>query len=300
MAESVPQRFGSKSTEIKQEIVVRYLQAYAQALRRQPFHLSYIDAFCGSGKRLPKSSPDNPMGDLLSLPVDRSPRPSTAIQALQVEPPFNRYVFGDKNGRHLAQLRGLVEDLFAARSGQPPEVVFQQGDANALVAQECDWLRQARDRRAVMFLDPFGMQVDWTTLEVIRRSGVIDLWLLVPTGMGVNRLLPWRKSPPSGWAARLDAFLGDPGWRSALGNSGADLLGWDATRRTAELGRVETFIVARLRTLFGQGLHPTPLRLDPRGRPAYLLMFACTSPNERAVKIAHRIAGHLLGRATGR
>jgi three-Cys-motif partner protein len=300
MAEGGPQRLGSKSTEIKQDIVVNYLQAYASALRNQRFHLSYIDAFCGSGKRLPRSAASSPTNDLFSSPEDHAPRPSTAIQALHVEPPFDRYVFGDKNGRHLAQLRGLVEDLLAARSGTPPDVQYRQGDANALVTQECAWLRGARNRRAVMFLDPFGMQVDWATLEAIKMSGVIDLWLLVPTAMGVTRLLPWTRSPRPEWLACLDRFLGDPGWRSALGYSGADLLGDETVRRTVELGRIETFILARLRTLFGQGLHQTSLPLDARGRPAYLLVFACTSSNPRAIAVAHRIAGHLLDRTTRR
>ena len=36
-----------------------------------------------------------------------------------------------------------------------------------------DW----SSHRAVLFLDPYGMQVEWTTIEAIARTGAIDLWL---------------------------------------------------------------------------------------------------------------------------
>jgi three-Cys-motif partner protein len=39
-----------------------------------------------------------------------------------------------------------------------------------------DW----RSHRAVLFLDPYGMQVEWQTIEAIAKTAAIDLWLLFP------------------------------------------------------------------------------------------------------------------------
>jgi hypothetical protein len=35
----------------------------------------------------------------------------------------------------------------------------------------------------VLFLDPYGMQVDWTTIEAIARTKAIDLRVLFPLGI---------------------------------------------------------------------------------------------------------------------
>lgn len=89
------------------------------------------------------------------------------------------------------------------------------GDANTEIQRICntwDW----RKRRAVLFLDPFGMQVTWSTIEAIAKTEAIDMWLLFPAGIGVNRLLPKHGDIREAWYRRLDAFLGVPEsvWRS--------------------------------------------------------------------------------------
>ncbi|MGH8657683.1 MAG: hypothetical protein ACREV4_04145 [Gammaproteobacteria bacterium] len=41
-----------------------------------------------------------------------------------------------------------------------------------------DWCAQ-RDwekERAVVFLDPFGMQVEWETVDTLAKTGGVDLW----------------------------------------------------------------------------------------------------------------------------
>ncbi len=53
------------------------------------------------------------------------------------------------------------------------------GDANVLVRRECAWLGGHRSRRAVMFLDPYGMQVEWSTLQAVASCSKVDLWLLL-------------------------------------------------------------------------------------------------------------------------
>ncbi len=50
-------------------------------------------------------------------------------------------------------------------------------DANEHLLWWCratDWKRH----RAVVFLDPYGVQVEWRTIEAIAQTKGIDLWLL--------------------------------------------------------------------------------------------------------------------------
>jgi three-Cys-motif partner protein len=61
--------------------------------------------------------------------------------------------------------------------------------------------------RALAFIDPFGMAVDWATLAGCKGLG-IDIWILVPTGTAANRLLPRDGKIPEGWLNKLSKFLG--------------------------------------------------------------------------------------------
>jgi three-Cys-motif partner protein len=56
------------------------------------------------------------------------------------------------------------------------------------------------------------MQVDWTTIEAIARTKAIDLWVLFPLGIGVNRLLTKSGDIPETWRRRLNLLLGTEDW----------------------------------------------------------------------------------------
>ena len=54
-------------------------------------------------------------------------------------------------------------------------------DANTAVQRICastNW----HNNRAVLFLDPYGMQVSWETLAAVAATKAIDLWMLYPPG----------------------------------------------------------------------------------------------------------------------
>jgi three-Cys-motif partner protein len=79
----------------------------------------------------------------------------------------------------------LPDELGA--SEESIDIQIRPGDANVEIQELCkkDW----SSHRAVLFLDPYGMQVEWKTIEAIAATKAIDLWLLFPLGIGVNRLL---------------------------------------------------------------------------------------------------------------
>ena len=63
-----------------------------------------------------------------------------------------------------------------------------------------------------MFLNPYGMAVKWNTIEAIANTQAIDLWILFPLGMAVNRLL--RKDAKINRTVRntLNEFFGTEDW----------------------------------------------------------------------------------------
>jgi three-Cys-motif partner protein len=66
------------------------------------------------------------------------------------------------------------------------------------MVQERDWQKE----RAVVFLDPYGMQVEWSTIEALAPTKGIDLWNLLPLGMGVARLLTYNGNNDEAWKRR--------------------------------------------------------------------------------------------------
>jgi len=67
-----------------------------------------------------------------------------------------------------------------------------------------------------MFLDPFGNQVKWETLDRIGRTPGIDLWYLFPAGLGVLRQISRDGRVQKDAEASLDLLFGPNDWRGNL------------------------------------------------------------------------------------
>ena len=66
-----------------------------------------------------------------------------------------------------------------------------------------------------MFLDPYGMQVSWETIESVAETKAIDLWILFPIGT-INRMLENDGQISSAKQRTLDRFFGEPDWREVF------------------------------------------------------------------------------------
>lgn len=287
-------RFGGDWTTRKLDVLAKYLKRYTTALKKAPFEKWYVDAFAGTGYRdAHQDEAGTPSQDVLSPDLaDTEPQTlldGSARRALLTEPRFDRYVFIERSTARCARLEALRTEF--------PDVAkaieIRQRDANEEIRALCsgDW----RSRRAVLFLDPYGMQVEWITIEAIARTQAIDLWLLFPLGIGVNRLLPKSGEIPESWRRRLDLLLGTRVWYDEFYRVEAtpSLFGEDQERvvkaSTETIGR---YFNQRLGSIFaGVATQPGVLR-NSRNNPLYLLCFAVG--NARGKDIALRIANHLL------
>lgn len=289
--------FGGDWTTRKLDVLANYLKSYTKALKgkpsaQHPFRKAFIDAFAGTGYR------SAPAGDAAStkqeilFPDIAAPGPQllldgSARRALTIDPPFDRYIFIERNAERCAQLEKLRAE-FPARS-----IDIQRGDANQEIQRLCekDW----SSHRAVLFLDPYGMQVEWRTIEAIARTRAIDLWLLFPLGIGVNRLLTRSGQMPPSWRNRLNALLGTESWYDQFYKVESSPTLFDSDEEKvakASMATIGQYFVRRLGELFpGVAKDPGVLR-NSHNNPLYLFCFAVG--NERGKTIALRIAEHLL------
>jgi three-Cys-motif partner protein len=277
-----PDLWGGDWTEIKLGRLGNYLKDYQKALKGQPFRKIYVDAFAGKGIR--------EIGGNFSLPalegdgkayLDGSPK-----IALRVEPPFDDYYFVELDPDNFEKLSNLKSD-FPDRQAH-----FLQEEANSFLLRMCttfDWYRN----RAVVFCDPFGMQVNWVTIEAMAKTKAIDLWLLFPLS-AVNRMLPRDGKIQEAWRRKLDSFFGTTEWYEQFYETKVvdSLLGPTIVQEKAHYTRIGEFFVNRLQTIFA-GVSPNPLFLyDSQNHPLFLLCFAAS--NEKGAPIALRIANHIL------
>ncbi len=286
--------FGGEWTTQKLEVLAKYLRGYTTALKKTPFQKFYIDAFAGTGYRDARrdDEEDSPQNPLFPDMVEAEPQSfldGSARLALKIELPFDQYVFIERSAERCANLENLKSQFPSLANN----IDIRQGDANAKIQELCatDW----RSKRAVLFLDPYGMQVEWTTIEAIAKTKAIDLWLLFPLGIGVNRLLTKSGDIPNSWRNRLNLLLGTEDWYDEFYKVEITPTLFGENKETLIKAKMETigrYFNNRLKSVFvGVAEEPGVLR-NSANNPLYLLCFAVG--NEHGKDIALRIAQHLL------
>ncbi len=285
--------FGGQWTLEKLECVRAYLAAYAKVMKNQKFTTAYIDAFAGTGYTRFKNEKSTPAGDVeeeMAEPEAEDFRQGSAQIALEIEPPFSKYIFIEK-GRKRAQELAKLKEKFPDRAAS---IKIEVGDANAGLARLCDPKMNWSGRRAVLFLDPYGMQVDWSTIEGAGRTKKIDMLFLFPLGMGVMRLL--RRDPaqiPAENAKCLTRLFGTADWQkefyvenpqpSMFDEPGAD----PGQVKAASPQKVAEFWLKRLGEAFEHVSPKGRILCNSRNSPLYLLCFAAGNP--KGVEIMNHI-----------
>jgi three-Cys-motif partner protein len=281
--------FAGAHTVKKLDAIASYLQAYQTALKNQNFETIFFDAFAGTGE-LPTGAEDH----LLPEFADKSEIiEGSARRALRVVPSFDRYVF-------VEQMKGKADELLEVKSAYSAlgaRISVVSADANDAVTDFCastNWDRS----RAVMFLDPFGNQVSFATIEAIANCK-IDLWYLFPAGIGVNRQITNDGSVVASAERSLDRLYGTPEWRRELIRQTTiqTLFGEIEIPEKISSADVATrFMIRRMKTVFHDQVLDSWLPLGRSGGHWYSLIFSCGNPNPRAWSLASRIAKAVMTR----
>lgn len=283
------QQFGSAHTERKLQAVSKYLSAYTTALKKQSFELIYVDACAGSGSSTAKRNLDQTR----LLEADEITTGS-AVRALQIGVPFDRYILNDTKRKNVRSLDAIVRDEFPNLIDR---VEIIHNDANQTLVDLCkktNWNKS----RAVVFLDPFGLQMTFSMLKELASTRAVDLWYLIPV-LGMSRQVKGDGSVLELGGIKIDDVLGTSAWRNGAAaeiEQATDLFGTVApvVQKVANAAWFEKVAIAQLKSIFQGGVLDQALPLGRGGLHEFSLVFACSNSRPAANMLAKKLAAAVL------
>ena len=268
-------QFGGSWTEAKMKIVIDYAKAYLTIMSKQDWAKTlYFDGFAGSG--------------LIDVNQNKEIVKGTALRILEIDKPkpFDIYYFVEKDEKYKKSLQNKIElDYF----GKNAHVI--KADCNLKLIDMAKYLKDNTNYGALAFIDPYGMSVNWKSIEALKKLR-IDLWILVPTGLGVNRLLKKDKNIPEAWLSKLEQFLGLP--RNEIldyfyPKFTINTLFGDETsvnKEKSAIQKIGKLYTQRLQTVFDYVSEPFVMR---NSNNSIMYHFMMATNNKSALKIANEV-----------
>ena len=247
----------------------------------------YFDGFAGSGNR--KEKCESPLfQQLLISPQEDHVYKGSAERVLKLknDRQFDFYYFIDTDEVSLNKLEVKLKSSSDVPAGK---LIFKPGNCNKWILELSKALK-TKHYAALVLLDPFGMQIDWESIVSLKDTRS-DVWILVPTGVIVNRLLD--RNGELKQIRKLKSFF-------RLEEEEIKSFFYKTKKYTTLFGEVEItnkimrpieqiakLYVIQLSTIW-KHVTENPLRLlNSRGVPIFHFIFA--SNNLHAAKIAEQI-----------
>ncbi len=256
-------------SEIKLEILEKYAKPYTQILRARKLRPVYVDGFAGAGWHTAKGA---------DRVIEGSP-----MRALNVDPPFESFHFVDINGARTEELKRL--------SAGKSNVFVYQGDCNDVLRNKVfPHIDYAKYMRALCILDPYGLHLNWETIQAAGKSGVIEIFLNFPVmDMNMNVLLHDSDRVTETHKERMSRFWGDSSWEQVAYQTAQGLFG-PMQEKASNAEMAEAFR-DRLKKVAGFKYVPKPIAMrNTKGATVYYLFFAAHQ------KTAGKIVEEILAR----
>ncbi len=270
-------QFGGSWTESKMEIVVAYAKAYLTIMNKQTWAKTlYFDGFAGSGA--------------IEANEDEEVIKGTALRILDINDPksFDLYYFVEKDEKNKLELQAKIDRDYPDKKRIAPVV---QADCNIKMIDMAKFLKENNNYRALAFIDPYGMTVNWASIAALKGLG-IDLWILVPTGLGVNRLLKKDGNIREAWLKKLEQFLGlsrEEILKSFYSQQTISTLFGDETminKEKSTIQRIGDLYTKRLKTVFEYVSESFVMRNSTN---SIMYHFMMATNNTSALKIANDV-----------
>lgn len=197
---------------------------------------------------------------------------------------FDYYFFIDNDKSTIT----LLEKKLKEKNLVNKNTYFIYNDVNIQLEKLSNFINDKK--AALVLLDPFGMQIDWNSIEKLKDKRV-DLWILIPSGVIINRFLD-RKGKLI-FSNKLQSYFGlteeeirkrfyeTETIDTLFGSTDVIVKTNDSVAKIAEL------YIEKLKNIW-KYVSDKPLKLfNTRNAPIYHFVFA--SNNQMAFKIASQI-----------
>lgn len=254
----------------KLTLLKKYLQAYVTVLKKQAWckGYEYIDSFAGVGKAKTKEE---------QAYVDGSPR-----IALGLDTPFTQYHFIEQDNWRVTQLEKLRTEF------KDRNISIYQGDCNVrMTGQILPQLNRKTYKRAIAFVDPYGMEVEWDTLKALAKTEAVEILINFPV-MAINRGILRKHSEliTKENRERMDRFWGTKDWMDDIYEKEKTLFGEESIKIRDSGIELGNRFKKRLQELFEHCTVPILMK-NSVNAPLYCIMFA--GHNSTGAKIAKDI-----------
>lgn len=254
----------------KLELLKKYLSAYVTIFNKQSWcrGYEYIDAFAGTGR--PKAR------DELRY-VNGSP-----LTALNLTPPFTQYHFVEQSDWRVRRLESIQKEFSKLN------ISVYHGDCNRILHEQIvPQLTSSAKKRAIAFIDPFGMSMEWETMKILAKQETIEVFVNVPV-MAINRSV-LKKQPEritDQDRERMRRFWGSDDWVPIFYKEEPTLFGSESVKTTRSGRELGVQYRKRLLTIFPHCTEPI-LMANSTNAPLYCILLAGYNPT--GVKIAGEI-----------
>ncbi|MGC1645998.1 MAG: three-Cys-motif partner protein TcmP [Candidatus Sulfotelmatobacter sp.] len=239
-------------SELKLDILKKYAGAYCTILKARGLHPIYIDGFAGAGVHIRKGT--------------KELVPGSPLNALKVEPPFEKHHWIDLDESKVAALKRQTAGL--------KHVHIYGGDANKILLNEVfPKIRFENFERALCILDPYGLHLNWEVIETAAKMGTVEVFLNFPV-LDMNRnVLLWEPTNASADdVKRMTALWKDESWRDVAYSTSGNLFGFPEKQPNEVIA--EAFR-ERLQKVAGFKYVPEPVPMkNSRSAILYYLFFA--------------------------
>ncbi|MBK6681312.1 MAG: three-Cys-motif partner protein TcmP [Ignavibacteriales bacterium] len=289
------ERFGGnwrlKKLKALKDYLIAYRQIFSANEKARHFKIHYIDVFAGKGELIFEESFD---GTLFEV---ETTHPGSAKIALDIPDPFHYYHFIELEKSRCDKL----EELKSVYPWGKDRINIYQGDGKRKLLEILSTLNFNKDR-AVVFLDPYGMDVEFDLLKNIAETRIVDLWILVPHAVGFMRQLQKEGKLTESNKQKLNRVFGEEDWFEKFYNeyTTENLFGDEETFLKKAINEKDliNYYNSRLKGIFID-VAPSPLILkNDKKIPIFALCFAAS--NEKGSTAAIKIAKHLLEVKHGR
>ena len=234
----------------KLDYLRRYIDVFETSMRTKWATRHYIDLFAGPGKCVCRNTGNVYLG--------------SSLLALTTRYPFTDYVFVDSDSQNIAALRKRCR-----ASSSYPRIRFIEGDANLAAPKIAQSLARIPSLN-LAFLDPDGLELQWTTVATLAAVDRLDLIVHYPQ-MGLSRVMP--NVFQSQKRTDVDLFFGDREWRVIYGRHQRKEESF-LHRHLMDHYKEKLRLLGYNEALRDDEVGAEPLMRNEKGAPLYRLLFA--------------------------